>query len=88
METVAVKSHYDEILHNKIYVRIKKSEKHWFLSLLTQLKTADVYGLASLFKTTQYMTAIPNEHQTRLKKEFGSFHVPSAGKHQPISYVL
>lgn len=27
METVAVKSQYDEILHNKIYLRIKKSKK-------------------------------------------------------------
>lgn len=34
METVAVKSQYDEILHNKIYLRIKKSQ-HEFLSLLT-----------------------------------------------------
>lgn len=45
---LAVKSQYDEILHNKIYLRIKKSKKRWFLFLLTLLKTADIYGSAYL----------------------------------------
>lgn len=35
-ETIAVKSQYDELLHDTIYLRINKPKKHCLLSLLMQ----------------------------------------------------